>query len=203
MPMHKRHIDTGTLSPVLRSVAENEQDAHENEPAIRPIEYLFGQTDDVPTSLPHVTDRTIRYERGSIVCAIDGPVGTLRQMVIEEDAAEVKALVIRVSTTDESVLAPPELVDKCVGKTILLNVTKEQFAKGASRSPRFDPRMFARADSRTVSTMIPVAFRGDRQRSIVEISDDALQTAEVLEPTVSPHDPPTPRPWWKRVRRSR
>lgn len=203
MPMHKRHIDTGTLSPVLRSVAENEQDAHENEPAIRPIEYLFGQTDDVPTSLPHVTDRTIRYERGSIVCAIDGPVGTLRQMVIEEDAAEVKALVIRVSTTDESVLAPPELVDKCVGKTILLNVTKEQFAKGASRSPRFDPRMFARADSRTVSTMIPVAFRGDRQRSIVEISDDALQTAEVLEPAVSPHDPPTPRPWWKRVGRSR
>ncbi len=203
MPMHKWHSDTETLSPVLHAVAEDELAAHDNEPSARPIEYLFGQTDDAPVAPPPAADRTIRYERGSIVCAIDGPVGTLRQMVIEEDAAEVKALVIRVSTTDESVLAPPELVDKCVGKTILLNVTKEQFARGASRSPRFEPRMFARADSGTVSTMIPVAFRGDKQRSIVEISDDALQTGEVLEPSVAPRDPAMRRPWWKRVGRSR
>jgi hypothetical protein len=124
-------------------------------------------------------------------------------MVVDEDVAEVKALVIRMSATDESVLAPPELVDKCVGSTILLNVTKEQFAKGASRSPRFDLRMFTRADPGTVSTMIPVAFRGDKQRSIVEISEDALHTAEVLEPSVSPNGVSTPRPWWKRFGRSR
>jgi hypothetical protein len=201
--MHKRHIDTETLSPVLHAVAEDELTARDNEPSARLIEYVFGQPDDAPAAPPPAVDRTIRYERGSIVCAIDGPVGTLRQMVIEEDAAEVKALVIRVSTTDESVLAPPELVDKCVGQTILLNVTKEQFARGASRSPRFESRMFARADSGTVSTMIPVAFRGDKQRSIVEISDDALQTCEVLEPAVAPRVPDMRRPWWKRVGRSR
>jgi hypothetical protein len=201
--MHKWPVDTEVLPAGLHSVAEDENAVKEIEPSVRPIEYLFGQSDDAPATQPDAADRIIRYERGSIVCAIDGPVGTLRQVVIEEDVAEVKALVIRMSTTDESVLAPPELVDKCVGKTILLNVTKKQFAKGASRSPRFDPRMFDRADSRTVGTMIPVAFRGDKQRSIVEIAEDFLQTGEVLESDASPHDRPTPRPWWKRVRRSR
>jgi hypothetical protein len=203
MPVHKWPVDTETSSPVLRSIAEDGEAANDNETSVRPIDYLFGQADDAPATLPAAADRAIRYERGSIVCAIDGPVGTLRQMVIEEEAAEVKALVIRVSATDESVLAPPELVDRCIGNTILLNVTKEQFAKGASRSPRFDPRMFTRADSGTVSTMIPVAFRGDKQRSIVEISDDALQTGEVLERFNARHDPPTARRWWKRVGRSR
>jgi hypothetical protein len=150
----------------------------DNEPAVRPIDYLFGQTDE-PLATPTVAaERAIRYERGSIVFAIDGPVGTLRQVVIDEDVAEVKALVIRMSSTSESVLMPPELVDKCVGTTILLNVTREQFAKGASRSPRFDPRMFTRADTRTVSALIPVAFRGDKQRSIASIAGDALETSE-------------------------
>lgn len=202
MPMHSWQIGTETLSPDVRSILEDETAAHDAA-SVRPIEYLFGQADDAPAALPQAVDRSIRYERGSVVCAIDGPVGTLRQIVVEEDAAEVKALVIRVSTTNESVLAPPELVDTCVGKTILLNVTREQFARGASRSPRFNPRMFTRADSGTVSTMIPVAFRGDKQRSIVEISDDALQTGEVLEPAVPPHDPATRRPWWKQFGRSR
>jgi hypothetical protein len=196
--MLKRQRDTETLPPVLRSIAEDEKTAHDSDPAIRPIDYLFGHTEDAPATPPDAAGHAMRYERGSTVCAIDGPVGTLRQMVIEEDAAEVKALVIRMSTTDESVLAPPELVDRCVGTTILLNVTKEQFARGASRSPRFDPRMFARADTGTVKTVIPVAFRGDKLRSIVEISDDALQTGEVLEPSLAALNPPTSRPWWKR-----
>jgi hypothetical protein len=201
--MLKWPIDTEKLPPSLRSVAEDERAASHDEPPVRPINYLFGQKDDAPVTPSAPADRAIRYERGSVVCAVDGPVGTLRQVVVEEDLAEVKALVIRMPTTNESVLAPPELVDKCVGKTILLNVTKEQFARGASRSPRFDPRMFARADAGTVSTMIPVAFRGDKQRSIVAISDDALQTAEVLDPAVVHHDPPAARPWWKRIGRPR
>lgn len=201
MPMLEWPEETETLPPPLRSIGEDGQVAS-NEPSCRPINYLFGKQADAPATPLETADRVIRYERGGIVCAIDGPVGTLRQVVIEEDVAEVKALVIRLSATGESVLAPPELVDRCVGTSILLNVTKEQFARGASRSPRFNPRMFARADSGTVSTMIPVAFRGDKQRSIIEISDDALQTGEVLEPLGYPPDPLTRRPWWKRVGRS-
>lgn len=203
MSMHKWPGETEKLPPALRSVDEDTKPASEKESPIRPIDYLFARADDAPVTPLAVADRAIRYERGSIVCAIDGPVGTLRQVVIEEDAAEVKALVIRMSGTDESVLAPPELVDTCVGRSILLNVTREQFARGASRSPRFDPRMFTRADPGTVSTMIPIAFRGDKQRSIVEISNDALQTGAVLADAATLQDPPTVRPWWKRLVRAR
>jgi hypothetical protein len=201
--MHKRPIDIERVPAGLHPLDEDERATEDTEVVVRPIDYLFAKTDHVPTPPPDAAERVIRYERGSIVFAIDGPVGTLRQMVIDEDVAEVKALIVRMSTTNESVLTPPELVDKCVGRTILLNVTREQFAKGASRSPRFDPRMFTRADTRTVRTLIPVAFRGEKQRSIVSIAGDALVTSEVLEPSVTPLDQPTSRPWWKRFGRSR
>src|SRR4051812_6181288 len=184
--MYKLPIESDARPSILRSVDVDIRTADHNEPISRPIEYLFGQKDDTPSTQPDAADRAIRYERGSTVYAIDGPVGTLRQMVIDENVAEVKALVIRLSTTDESVLVPPELVDKCVGKTILLNLTKEQFAKGASRSPRFDPRMFTRADAMTVTAQIPFAFRGFKQRSVVSISGDALQTSEVLDLSPQP-----------------
>lgn len=201
--MHKRPMDFESLPPVLHPIDEDERVADDDEPPGRPIDYLFGLTDDASTTPLDRAERAIRYERGSIVFAIDGPVGTLRQVVIDEDVAEVKALVIRMSTTDESVLMPPELVDKCVGTTILLNVTREQFAKGASRSPRFDPRMFTRADTSAVSALIPAAFRGEKQRSISSIAGEAVVTSEVLEPSVTPLELPVPRPWWKRVGRAR
>lgn len=207
--MHKRPIDIERVPPGLHSVDEDERATDITETVVRPIDYLFADVaavadaDAAPAPPADAVTGAIRYERGSIVFAIDGPVGTLRQMVIDEDVAEVKALIIRMSTTNESVLTPPELVDKCVGSTILLNVTKEQFAKGASRSPRFDPRMFTGADPKTVRALIPVAFRGEKQRSIVSIAGDALVTSDVLESSVSPYDLPTPRPWWKRFSRSR
>jgi hypothetical protein len=171
-------------------------------PALRPVEYLFGEADPVPEPTPEPLEPDIRYERGSIVYALDGPVGTLRQVVIDEDMAEIRALVIRMSTKDESVLMPPELVDKCVGKTLLLNVTKEQFAKGASRSPRFDASMFTGADAKTVTAVIPLAFRGNKQRSLVSISGAAVQTSEVFEPELLVQTPPGSRRWWQRFRRS-
>ena len=73
--------------------------------------------------------------------------------------AEVTALVVRMAAKNESVLMPPDLVDKSVGTAIMLNVTKEQFAMGASRSPRFDARMFTRADTKTLTKVIPLVSR--------------------------------------------
>jgi hypothetical protein len=189
--------------PTLDSKDEHEAFPGATPPTVRQIEYLFGAANVAPSATPDSARPDISYERGSTIYALDGPVGTLRQVVIDEDVAEVKALVIRMAAKNESVLMPPELVDKCVGKTILLNVTREQFAKGATRSPRFDPRMFTRADTRTVSALIPVAFRGFKQRSIVGFTGDALETSEVLEPLVSLHGLPAPQAWWTRFGRSR
>ena len=203
--MYKLTSDMDARQPNPSSVDEGVVVSIVNAPGVRPIEYLFGSANDVP-EVTEVTldspESDIRYVRGSIVYALDGPVGTLRQVVIDEDVAEVRALVIRMAAKDESVLMPPELVDKCVGKTLLLNVTKEQFAKGASRSPRFDAQMFTRANAKTVSAVIPLAFRGNKQRSLVSISPTAVQTSEVLEPAALPQTSPTSRRGWQRFGRS-
>src|SRR4029079_15279745 len=94
---------------------------------IAPIEYLFGPGDP-PAQASGPSPDAIHYERGSLIYATDGPVGTLRQIVIDEEMAEVKALVVRLAAKKESVLVPPELVAKSAGAGLLLNVTREQFA---------------------------------------------------------------------------
>ena len=200
--MYKPESDIGEQRPNLDAIDAGTVVRSASGPAPRPIEYLFGAADPIPEPTPELLEPDISYERGSIVYALDGPVGTLRQVVIDEDVAEVRALVIRMSAKYESVLMPPELVDKCVGKTLLLNVTKEQFAKGASRSPRFDARMFTGADAKTVSAVIPLAFRGNKQRSLVSISDASVQTSEVFEPAPASQAPAASRRWWQRFGRS-
>ena len=187
--------------PNLETMIEQEAFSGAIPPPVRPIEYLFGSADVVPSATPDSVRPDISYERGSTVYALDGPVGTLRQVVIDEDVAELKALVIRMTAKNESVLMPPELIDKCVGNTLLLNVTKEQFLMGASRSPRFDSRMFTGADAKTVAAVIPLAFRGNKQRSLVSISGDVAQTSEVLEPSSMPQLTPARRSWKTRFGR--
>ena len=178
---------------------QDRDDAIPDAPA--PIDHLFGGAEPTPVADPDAPRRDIRYERGSTVYALDGPVGTLKQIVIDEDVAEVKALVVRMTAKNESVLMPPELVDKSVGTALLLNVSKDQFLLGASRSPRFEARMFTGADVKTVTTVIPLAFRGNKQRSLVSIAGDVVQTSEYLEPS-SPRQPEaTRRSWWKRFSR--
>ena len=198
--MHKMVSEVNEYEPDLAVGDEGVVVLGPSTPVTRPVAHLFGSADSAPNTTADSPGRDIRYQRGSAVYATDGPVGTLRQMVIDEDVAEVKALVIQMAERNESVLMPPELVDKCVGKTLLLNVTKAQFAKGASRSPRFDSKMFTGVDARTVAAVIPLTFRGDKQRSVVSISSETLQTSEILEPSLAPQTALADRPRWTHLR---
>jgi len=185
----------------LRSTMDlvDEDEVKPEAPAL--VEHLFEAIDPALAAEQDAARRDIRYERGSTVYALDGPVGTLKQIVIDEDVAEVKALVVRMTTKNESVLMPPDLVDKSVGTALLLNVTKDQFLMGASRSPRFEARMFTGADVKSVVKVIPVAFRGNKQRSLVSIGGDVVQTSEFLEPSGLRQSESTRRSWWKRFSR--
>ena len=185
----------------LRSTVDISDEEDAVPATLVPVDHLFGGTDPAPAAEPDSSRHDIRYERGSTVYALDGPVGTLRQIVIDEDVAEVKALVVRMTTKNESVLMPPDLVDKSVGTALLLNVTKDQFLLGASRSPRFEARMFTGADVKTVVKAIPVAFRGNKQRSLVSIAGDVVQTSEFIEPSSLRHPTSPRRSWWKRFGR--
>jgi hypothetical protein len=168
---------------------------------LAPVEQQFEEPEPSPATQLDSPRPEIRYERGSTVYALDGPVGTLKQVVIDEDVTEVKALVVRMTAKNESVLMPPDLVDKSVGTALLLNVTKDQFLLGASRSPRFEARMFTGADAKTVAKVIPLAFRGHKQRSLVSITGDVVQTSAYLEPSSPTRPESTRRSWWKRFSR--
>jgi hypothetical protein len=151
----------------------------------------------------HQPRQAVSYKRGSRVYATDGPVGTLRQVVIDEDMGEVKALVVRLTTKNESVLVPPDLVDKCINGALQLNVTKAQFSAGATRSPRFNRRMFTGADSRQVARAIPLVFRGDWRRSVVRLSRDTVETSDTLEVKPDPQPAGPRRPRWMPFKRNR
>jgi sporulation protein YlmC with PRC-barrel domain len=194
-----------TMASEMHALRSTEIFPNESDPipavpvqVVAPLERLFGATDLEPAVTPDAPQRDIRYERGSTVYALDGPVGTLKQIVIDEDAAEVKALVVRMTAKNELILMPPDLVDKSVGTALVLNVTKEQFALGASRSPRFEARLFSGADTKAVAKIMPLAFRGNKQRSVVSIASDVVQTSEVLAPLIPEQPAPDRRPWWKR-----
>jgi hypothetical protein len=180
----------------LRSTKDRHDEDEFIPEAPAPVEHLFVAMDPAPVAEPDSPRHEIRYERGSTIYALDGPVGTLQQIVIDEDIAEVKALVVRMMTKNESVLMPPDLVDKSVGTALLLNVTKDQFLMGASRSPRFETRMFTGADSKAVAKVIPLAFRGNKQRSLVSIAGNVVQTSEVLDPS-SLRPPASPSRFWR------
>ena len=185
----------------LRSAIERNDGGDAVPAAPAPVEQVFREPNSSPAAHADSPRPDIRYERGSTVYALDGPVGTLKQVVIDEDVAEVKALVVRMTAKNESVLMPPDLVDKSVGTALLLNVTKDQFMLGASRSPRFEARMFTGADTKSVAKVIPLAFRGNKQRSLVRITGDVVQTSELLELPSLPQAELTRRAWWKRFRR--
>ncbi|MBW3634713.1 MAG: hypothetical protein KY456_16970 [Chloroflexi bacterium] len=189
------------MRSIFGSTDEEDAALDATAPVVQPIEYLFGPENSQPTA-PEPPPQGIRYERGSLVYAIDGPVGTLRQVVIDEDMAEVKALVVRLATKNESVLVPPDLVDRSADGALLLNVTKEQFALGASRSPRMEARMFTRANIKNVAKVIPIVFHGDRRRSVVNLSGDLVETGEALGQQSMPGSSPARRSPWKRFRRA-
>lgn len=159
---------------------------------------------ETATTEPEAPPRRVRYERGSLIYATDGPVGTLRQIVIDEELAEVKALVVKVTARNESILVPPDLVEQSVDGALLLNVTKAQFALGASRSPRMDTKMFSAANLKHVAAIIPLAFSGDGRRSLVSLARDRVETGAALASTLDdPRPAPARAPWWTRFRRTK
>lgn len=184
------------IGSIFNSTDEEDAAVEATARVVQPNERLLESADSPRMAEPEAPRRDIRYERGSPVYAIDGPVGTLRQVVIDEEMAEVKALVVRLAAKNESVLMPPDLVDKSVGAALMLNVTKAQFAMGASRSPRLEARMFTGADTKSVAKVIPLVFRGNKRRSVVALSNDHVETSDVRGQQILPQSSPARRSPW-------
>lgn len=161
------------------------EDADDFGVALPPLDVATDPAGDaalpVPPPRPAPDDDRIRYLRGAPVLATDGEVGTLRQVVVDEDETAVRALVVRRDDTGVSVLVPPDLVTGSSDDALLLGVDREQFHSGAEHAPRHDPRMFVAADLRRITRLIPLVFAGDRRRSLVKVSAKAAETADTLD----------------------
>ena len=84
---------------------------------------------------------------------------------------------------------------------ILLATSKAQFAAGASRSPRFDARMFTAANTDQVANVIPILPRSDARRSVVGISSERVETGNVLPTPSGPESSSVKPEWWRRFGR--
>lgn len=131
----------------------------------------------------------VRYERGSRVYGSDGPIGTLRQVVVDDERGEVTLLVVQPADGSDPALAPVDLVEGSAGQAIFLRVTQQQFALGASRSPRYERRHFAAANLKRLAGIAAGALRPDRLRGISRVERYAVVTGPIVEENGTPVAP--------------
>jgi PRC-barrel domain protein len=146
-------------------MARNDQHAH-----------LAARVDGIPPEVLLRTDRTLRYERGGMVYATDGKLGTLRQVVVDQRAGEVTALVIEVDRTGQLVLVPPQAVRKTGGSAVFLAGTREQFNAWLPTAPTFEPKKATRANPKSLARVRSNGHPG--RNMILSAGRDFLETGE-------------------------
>jgi hypothetical protein len=82
---------------------------------------------------------------------VDGKIGTLRQVVVDESAGVVLSLVIDIDRTNVSVLLPPEAVAKTAGSAIYLTGTRQQFIEWVPTAHRHNPKSVTKARVRKLT----------------------------------------------------
>jgi hypothetical protein len=122
----------------------------------------------------HRAERSLRFERGGIVYSGDGRVGTLRQVVIDEQLGEVTALVVELTGKQDCVLVPPAAVQKTAGSAVFLSGTRRQFDEWLEQAQRYDSRRGVKAN---ISSLLKGETRQDRstQGSILKAGRDFLE----------------------------
>lgn len=137
---------------------------------------LAARVDGIPPEILLRTDRTLRYERGGMVYASDGKLGTLRQVVVDQRAGEVTALVIEVDRTGQLVLVPPQAVRKTGGSAVFLAGTREQFNAWLPTAPTFEPKKSGKANSKLLTRARSNGRHG--RNMILTAGRDFLETGE-------------------------
>ena len=120
-------------------------------------------------------DRAFRYERGGIIYATDGRVGTLRQVIVDQRARVVTALVVQVDRPAALVLVPPHAVAKTGGSAVFLAGTQRQFEEWLQHAPRHQPERAARVDVKSLLRS-RVSDGGDPRQAVIDAGKDFLET---------------------------
>jgi hypothetical protein len=139
-----------------------------------------GRPEAIPPELLLRRDRAIRYERGGAVYATDGRIGYLRQVVVDETAVEVVALVVEVEHSGERVFVSPDLVDKTAGAAVFLLVDHAGFAAHVAGAPPYRSDRLEKANAKALRGGSDGALdRARPRRAIARIERDAVVTPVV------------------------
>lgn len=124
-------------------------------------------------------DHPLRFERDGVVYAADGRVGILRQVVVDQDAGLVTELVVLRDGTDEAVVVPVSLVAKTGGSAVVLSVRKSEFSTGTVETPRYERRLFRKANLRALRRSGKEAAARSRRLAVLDVDHDAVTTPAV------------------------
>ena len=124
----------------------------------------------------------LRFERGGRVYATDGPVGTLRNVVVDAAASRVTALAVRVDGFHDAVLIPPDLVERGAGSALFLAIDRETFVAGARKAVRFAPGAYLRVDPKKLLRNAATALG---RWSIAAVDRAALDFRPASAPTTT------------------
>jgi hypothetical protein len=130
----------------------------------------------IPPELLLRRDRSIRYERGGAVYAIDGRIGYLRQVVVDETAVEVVALVVEIEPTGQRVFVSPDLVDKTAGAAVFLSVDRAGFAGHVAGAPPYHADRVTKANLKALRGAESTLDRPRPRRSITRAERNAVVT---------------------------
>lgn len=155
----------------------------EKEKAKKAQKQRFEESEAVPPELLLRRDNAIRYERNGPVYATDGKIGTLKKVVVDEEAGEVVELIIEMDGNDRMVILPPETVDKSAGSALFLTINRVQFAERAAAGPEYVKAHFAKADLRSLLKKDQKNGSAGSRRTVASAGADFVET-----PTVSPLD---------------
>ncbi|MFM9107237.1 MAG: hypothetical protein ACKOWF_11140 [Chloroflexota bacterium] len=141
---------------------------------------------------------SLSLERNARVFASDGPVGVLRQLVVDESSGEISLLVIAPEDGSPPILVPAGLLQRSAGSALFLSVSRSQFARAAARAARFDKAGFQpanfkraiRAGGRAAATALPMlrtACRDAATASLPDADTPPLSQGAAALPPVAAH----------------
>jgi hypothetical protein len=99
---------------------------------------MFSRSASNPTATDPAAPDRMRFERNARIFASDGPVGVLRQVIVDEASGEITMLVVALEDGATPILVPANLIERSAGSALFLSVNRSQFARAAARAARLD-----------------------------------------------------------------
>lgn len=140
----------------------------------------------------------LRIERGAVAEAIDGPVGTIEQIIVDRTSGQVSALVIRGSDADTEFELPARYIDVAhsTGEHIRLQVSRRELANNPEMTRPYNPDQYSPVyQGEAVPPGVANRVAAEYEQPVVtDVEEDAAGLLVSEKGPASPHDAMAPAP---------